>query len=48
MKRIVILCDGTWNRSDSQHPTNVIRFAQHLRRGHPPRLTPYPREYIPS
>lgn len=28
MKRIVILCDGTWNRSDSQHPTNVIRFAQ--------------------
>lgn len=28
MKRIVILCDGTWNRSDSQHPTNVVRFAQ--------------------
>ncbi|WP_195759947.1 DUF2235 domain-containing protein [Paracoccus sp. S-4012] len=28
MKRIVILCDGTWNRSDSLHPTNVIRFAQ--------------------
>lgn len=28
MKRIVILCDGTWNRSDSTHPTNVIRLAQ--------------------
>lgn len=28
MKRIVILCDGTWNRSDSKTPTNVVRFAQ--------------------
>ena len=28
MKRIVILCDGTWNRSDSATPTNVVRFAQ--------------------
>lgn len=31
MKRIVILCDGTWNRSDSETPTNVVRFAQVLR-----------------
>lgn len=31
MKRIVILCDGTWNRSDSDTPTNVVRFAQALR-----------------
>jgi uncharacterized protein (DUF2235 family) len=28
LKRIVILCDGTWNRSDSETPTNVVRFAQ--------------------
>ncbi|WP_308918163.1 DUF2235 domain-containing protein [Jannaschia sp. LMIT008] len=31
MKRIVILCDGTWNRSDSATPTNVVRFAQAMR-----------------
>lgn len=30
MKRIVILCDGTWNRSDSVTPTNVVRLAQTL------------------
>lgn len=28
MKRIVLLCDGTWNRSDTNTPTNVVRFAQ--------------------
>ena len=28
MKRIVILCDGTWNRSDAAHPTNVVRLAR--------------------
>ena len=28
MKRIVILCDGTWNRADSATPTNVVRLAQ--------------------
>jgi uncharacterized protein (DUF2235 family) len=28
MKRIVILCDGTWNRSDSLTPTNVVRLGQ--------------------
>ncbi|MEM1287727.1 MAG: DUF2235 domain-containing protein [Pseudomonadota bacterium] len=31
MKRIVILCDGTWNRVDSRTPTNVVRLAQALR-----------------
>ena len=28
MKRIVILCDGTWMSSDHAHPTNVVRLAQ--------------------
>ncbi len=28
MKRIAIFCDGTWNRSDAPHPTNVVRMAQ--------------------
>lgn len=28
MKRIIILCDGTWNRADSRTPTNVVRLAQ--------------------
>ena len=31
MKRIVILCDGTWNRSDRTFPTNVVRLAQAMR-----------------
>ncbi|GIT90571.1 peptidoglycan-binding protein LysM [Jannaschia pagri] len=30
MKRIVILCDGTWNRVDAVHPTNVVRLGQAL------------------
>lgn len=28
MKRIVIFCDGTWNRSDSTTPTNVVQLAR--------------------
>ena len=28
MKRIAIFCDGTWNRHDAEHPTNVVRLAQ--------------------
>jgi|TARA_A100001391_G_scaffold182749_2_gene149498 uncharacterized protein (DUF2235 family) len=28
MKRIVICCDGTWNRLDAAHPTNVVKLAQ--------------------
>ena len=31
MKRIIILCDGTWNRADSKTPTNVVRLAQAMR-----------------
>jgi len=30
MKRIVILCDGTWNRSEAANPTNVVRLARAL------------------
>ncbi|WP_299649665.1 DUF2235 domain-containing protein [uncultured Jannaschia sp.] len=30
MKRIVILCDGTWNVAEHPHPTNVVRLAQAL------------------
>jgi uncharacterized protein (DUF2235 family) len=28
VKRIVIACDGTWNRLDAIHPTNVVKAAQ--------------------
>jgi len=28
MKRIVILCDGTWSSSDMEHPTNVVRLGR--------------------
>ena len=31
MKRIVILCDGTWNRTDTDTPTNVVKTAQALK-----------------
>ncbi len=31
MKRIAIFCDGTWNRSDAPHPTNVVKLAQSVR-----------------
>ncbi len=27
MKRIAVFCDGTWNRSDAKHPTNVVILA---------------------
>ena len=27
-KRIVIACDGTWNRLDAPHPTNVAKIAR--------------------
>ncbi|UWQ19390.1 DUF2235 domain-containing protein [Jannaschia sp. M317] len=30
MKRIVILCDGTWNHADAPHPTNVVQVGQAL------------------
>jgi len=28
MKRIAIFIDGTWNRPDAEHPTNVVRMAR--------------------
>lgn len=28
MKRIVICCDGTWNRLDAAYPTNVVKLAE--------------------
>lgn len=28
LKRIVIFIDGTWNRPDAEHPTNVVRLAR--------------------
>lgn len=28
MKRIAIFIDGTWNRPDALHPTNVVRLSQ--------------------
>jgi len=31
MKRIAIFIDGTWNRPDAEHPTNVVRLAQAVR-----------------
>jgi uncharacterized protein (DUF2235 family) len=30
MKRIVLLCDGTWNSTDAPDPTNVVRTAHAL------------------
>jgi len=31
MKRIAIFCDGTWNRHDADHPTNVVQLAQNVK-----------------
>ncbi|PJI92207.1 uncharacterized protein (DUF2235 family) [Yoonia maricola] len=28
MKRIAIFIDGTWNRTDAEHPTNVVRLSR--------------------
>lgn len=28
MKRLVVCCDGTWNRLARPHPTNVVRLAE--------------------
>ncbi len=32
MKRIAIFCDGTWNRPDATHPTNVFHLHKMARR----------------
>lgn len=31
-KRLIVCCDGTWNRLDSECPTNVVRVAQAVKR----------------
>lgn len=31
MKRLVVCCDGTWNKLDAEHPTNVVKMAQAVR-----------------
>lgn len=31
MKRIVVCCDGTWNKPDQPHPTNVVKVAVTLK-----------------
>ena len=31
MKRLVICCDGTWQKLDNPYPTNVLKMAQAIR-----------------
>ena len=26
MKRLIVCCDGTWNRADQRSPTNVVKL----------------------
>ena len=35
MKRLAVFCDGTWNRADAEHATNVVKLAQAMRRTAP-------------
>lgn len=35
MKRIVVCCDGTWNKGDAKHPTNVRKIATAAERARP-------------
>ena len=28
MKRLIVCCDGTWQKLDSEYPTNVVKIAQ--------------------
>ena len=47
MKRIAILCDGTWNRADSETPTNIVRLAQAMRATDEGRVVQVP-IYVPG
>ena len=47
MKRIAVFCDGTWNRSDAAHPTNVVHLARALHRTAPDG-TPQIAVYVPG
>ena len=41
MKKIAIFIDGTWNRPDAEHPTNVLRLSRtvaHMDRHGTPRV----------
>ncbi|MEG4814969.1 DUF2235 domain-containing protein [Microcoleus sp. K5-D4] len=31
-KRLIVCCDGTWNKLDTQCPTNVVKLAQAVKR----------------
>ena len=31
MKRLIVCCDGTWQKLDSKYPTNVIKIAQAIK-----------------
>lgn len=47
MKRIAVFCDGTWNRSDAAHPTNVVHLVRALHRTAPDG-TPQIAIYVPG
>lgn len=46
MKRIAIFIDGTWNRPDAEHPTNVVRLSRCVQ--HHDRATDTPQMVIYS
>ena len=31
MKRLIVCCDGTWQKLDSQYPTNVVKIVQAIK-----------------
>ena len=31
MKRLIVCCDGTWQKLDSEYPTNVVKIAQAIK-----------------
>ncbi|NER78506.1 MAG: DUF2235 domain-containing protein, partial [Leptolyngbya sp. SIO1D8] len=31
MKRLIVCCDGTWQKLDSAYPTNVVKLAQAIK-----------------
>ncbi len=47
-KNIAIFCDGTWNKSDSRNPTNVVRLAQSLHHFTEDGVTPQIIIYLPG
>ena len=45
MRRIVIRCDGTWNKPDSENPTNGVNFARSIALPPGPAAPLFPRPY---